>query len=536
MLLVREFKKLEYFSNVANLVAGEKGLNNQISNVTVMEAPDFPNWVSGGEFVLSTFYSIKDDQDVQVKIIRQLATKGIGALGIKVNRYIETIHPTVLQEADKLSLPVFSISREAKFRDLIKDLSAELIHRQNESHRETVMFQDKIMTLSFKGASLETLCQEIENHVGSTCAILTPQRNVIAGKIAADIQGNHDNIANPQVEIDRILDQLAINDKLLDDSSIEYRHDPFVTVGCYVKEKLICLMVFSGVNSWGVRESVLSKHASTAIGMSLLEGHIKDNVERKVVSSFVDEIVFKGIDINVFPERANFFGWKIYDLFQAIVVKIIDEISLSRDKHQILLDRIARQIRLIFPSVLMVTKKNELIVLVSLEVDSNFNYLDYYKSRMNELFSGFFYQSTLEKQIRIGFGTIFNDATLLPISYRQANSLAKMASNKNGLLWYAPDHLLELFLLHSKDQVERRQIRNNVVDKLVGHDLKHGTELFKTLKAFLSTDSLEEASEKLFIHSNTMRNRLSKVFDVTGINPNKTTDRLILLTALIENI
>ncbi|MFJ5760785.1 PucR family transcriptional regulator ligand-binding domain-containing protein [Neobacillus sp. NPDC093182] len=162
MLLVREFKKLEYFSNVANLVAGEKGLNNQISNITDMEAPDFPNWVSGGEFVLSTFFSIKDDLDVQVKIIRQLTTKGIGALGIKVNRYIETIHPTVLQEADKLSLPVFSISREAKFRDLMKDISAELIHRQNESHRETGIFQDKIMTLSFKVYSLKHYAKKLK--------------------------------------------------------------------------------------------------------------------------------------------------------------------------------------------------------------------------------------------------------------------------------------------------------------------------------------------------------------------------------------
>jgi len=35
MLLVRELIDLESFSNTAQLVAGEKGLDNQISHITV---------------------------------------------------------------------------------------------------------------------------------------------------------------------------------------------------------------------------------------------------------------------------------------------------------------------------------------------------------------------------------------------------------------------------------------------------------------------------------------------------------------------
>lgn len=533
MLFLRELNELEPFASVATLVAGKEALDNRVSHITVLDVP-VPHWDIEEEFILSTFFSIKDDIDIQIERIRLLSEKGVAALGIKVNRYIDSIHPSLLEVADELSLPIFAISKDAKFRDLIRTVSQVLINRQNESYRETIMFQDKILTLSLKGASPEILRQEIEKHVGYRCAILSTDRELITGNLVDSVHEEYRGQSGaPYSEIDAVLDEMALNHQILDESSIEYRHESYVVVGGYSKGKLISIIVFSGVQTWGVRESIIAKYAANIIGMNFLETYLQAHVEKKMLGSFVDDIVFKGMEKVALTERASFFGWKIHDCFQVIVAKVVDEKCLTQDAFQLLANRLARQIRFLFPAALTVTNNTELVILVSLPMDSKLNDLAYHKAKMNELLADYSSHSSFEKRIRIGVGSIFNDVKSFPVSYRQAFSLVEFAANKEGLIWYAADHLLELFLMHSKEQIEHKQIRNIIVDRLAAHDRANGTELLKSLNVFLHRDSLEEASEVLYIHPNTLRNRLGKVFEITGINPYKTSGRLFFLTALI---
>lgn len=108
-------------------------------------------------------------------------------------------------------------------------------------------------------------------------------------------------------------------------------------------------------------------------------------IEQRILSSFVDEIVFKGVDPKVFSMRANFFGWTIYDCFQAVVVRHTGAESLSPHTFHLLSDRWIRQLKNIFPSVLAVTKQEELIALVSMPSDAKVTKPDYHKEKMNEL-------------------------------------------------------------------------------------------------------------------------------------------------------
>lgn len=45
----------------ARIVAGQKGMDNEVRWITVGEEPDLPDWVFGGELVCSTLFAVEPD-------------------------------------------------------------------------------------------------------------------------------------------------------------------------------------------------------------------------------------------------------------------------------------------------------------------------------------------------------------------------------------------------------------------------------------------------------------------------------------------
>ena len=73
------------------LLAGNGGLKRVIRAVTVMEAPDFLDWVKKDELLLTTGYAISNKPVALNNIIPSLFEKNLAALGIKPGRFIDNM-------------------------------------------------------------------------------------------------------------------------------------------------------------------------------------------------------------------------------------------------------------------------------------------------------------------------------------------------------------------------------------------------------------------------------------------------------------
>jgi DNA-binding PucR family transcriptional regulator len=72
-----------------------------------------------------------------------------------------------------------------------------------------------------------------------------------------------------------------------------------------------------------------------------------------------------------------------------------------------------------------------------------------------------------------------------------------------------------------------------VLGSLREHDRRRGGDLEATLRAFLELDgSYAETADRLHVHVNTLRQRLSKLTELTGRDPRRTNDRVDLVLAL----
>ena len=123
----------------------------------------------------------------------------------------------------------------------------------------------------------------------------------------------------------------------------------------------------------------------------------------------------------------------------------------------------------------------------------------------------------------IGIGRLHYSVSEICRSFqeaRQALSLGRFRQPENGITCYEDLGVLKL-LSHIRTE-ELDDFAQETLEALIAYDSHNGTDLLRTLEIyFQENESLPLAAEKLFIHANTLRNRLKKIESILGVNLNQ---------------
>lgn len=85
--------------------------------------------------------------------------------------------------------------------------------------------------------------------------------------------------------------------------------------------------------------------------------------------------------------------------------------------------------------------------------------------------------------------------------------------------------------LHDRGLLSR--FADDILGPLRGHDDQNGTELERTLRAFLGNDGhWSSTAAELYVHVNTLRNRITRISELTGRDVTRMADRVDLFLAL----
>ncbi|MCV7067567.1 PucR family transcriptional regulator ligand-binding domain-containing protein [Mycolicibacterium farcinogenes] len=108
---------------------------------------------------------------------------------------------------------------------------------------------------------------------------------------------------------------------------------------------------------------------------------------------------------------------------------------------------------------------------------------------------------------------------------------------REGIRWRRPVHIEEIAtldgLLAAVPKVRLVPFVHRLLVPLVDHDKLNNYYLVPSLEAFLAPDNdISTAAAQLYVHVNTLRNRLAKITELTGANPLDETDRTNFRIAL----
>lgn len=136
-----------------------------------MEVPDIAAWVKPHELLLTTGYALRQEPDTWAQLIADLADAGPAGVGFKVGRYVDTPPTDMLEEADRLGLPVIELPVielpvEVAFDDVISqvletvlDDDRSLLTRSDEALRS-------LLEIVLAGGDLQLLYEGLARLLG----------------------------------------------------------------------------------------------------------------------------------------------------------------------------------------------------------------------------------------------------------------------------------------------------------------------------------------------------------------------------------
>ncbi len=136
-ITVKDCLTLDAF-NPSIVAAGERNLSNRVRTVSVMDAADLKTAIDNNgvreQIVLTSFYGMKDNEQLQADVVRALAKCGISALVVfHAKNGITAADSVILEVAESVGLPFIIIpnGNQSEYADAIEQIMDKLLYGDN---------------------------------------------------------------------------------------------------------------------------------------------------------------------------------------------------------------------------------------------------------------------------------------------------------------------------------------------------------------------------------------------------------------------
>ena len=154
MAKLRELLKFKSLKNL-ELVTSTECLDVNVGTVTVMEVPDVIQWLRGDDFLITSLYSIGDDEEKQCRLLYDLMETHSACLAIKTGKYAHYISDKMIAIADKNHFPLLRIPYEMTYIDIIMDAMNVIMTESNKREMLGKYLSDIIFHPSASNAMLK---------------------------------------------------------------------------------------------------------------------------------------------------------------------------------------------------------------------------------------------------------------------------------------------------------------------------------------------------------------------------------------------
>ena len=541
MMKIQDVLKDKRFSEFS-LLAGLSGAGNAISTVTVIDTPDGAKWLSGGEFVITTAYMLKDDEEALLRFTRTLKARKASALGIKQGRYIENIPDSALALSDDLGLPLLLIPQKFPYADIINPILSELVNQQTNRLIQANLIHTKFTELAVSDASIPDILSAFMSIVGVPTAFFDFETAQIWYSDSESSLAQH-------LKTERILSHRDIDRARYDLHLIANQNRRF---GVLVFEK-------------GVLEREMEEDGGTALirerdpGFKIALENAATNIilrEQTIISNRQVAERYKGLLIqdilihNIKSEteihnRAEIFGWDFHDggivlevdinnikqrfkrNFSNNTSKMLEEMSTE------IFDISIREILRFYPNAHYVKLSDIIIFVLSIRPKER----KQMEKHIAEAFSRI--QKSIENipfTISFGIGRYYENIEQIYLSYQEAREvirLSYMFSWFNRILYYEKMDLFRIFL-PILDNQEALEACRNCLQPLLDYDRKNGKNMLETLQVVSECDwNLKLAAERMFLHPNSVKYRMEQIGKLIHRNCREHSDRLLIEIAIL---
>ncbi|MDR0841411.1 MAG: PucR family transcriptional regulator ligand-binding domain-containing protein [Christensenellaceae bacterium] len=154
----------------ARIIAGERGLSNSVSSISVLEVGEaaIGRWVVQNQVYVTALYAIRNDVDMQKVVINVLANCGCSALIIcHLGHWIPEVSAEVVNLCNTLNLPLIIANPEVSYASIIEPiLKSLMLGTDNQQTGNCIQIRNDILELSVHESDSVSVLQKISQQTG----------------------------------------------------------------------------------------------------------------------------------------------------------------------------------------------------------------------------------------------------------------------------------------------------------------------------------------------------------------------------------
>ncbi|MFZ5943035.1 MAG: PucR family transcriptional regulator [Bacillota bacterium] len=494
-ITVREALKIGGLRD-ARIIAGFIGMDREIEHVTVMEVPDIIQWLKGNELILTSGFAISKDEEEQTNLIKGLADKGVSALVIKTQRFLDLIPKAMAEAANDYQLPLIELDYNISYIDIIRPIITEIINR------EITSFQRQLTEVADTGGSIEQRLAILWEYVMNPIAVLDKKGDVLAEYPQPWVMKSPVYMKIQKAEVPS--EMVAIHD------GISYYVFPLKIEGC-----IEGYLVLSELQR-KIDESVilLVKGSLSIFNIDLLQRKTMKDIMEGFRSDFLEDLLLGHIKLeSVARRRANFLGYPEAGSFVVAIVMGQTEPFAGFSNFR---RKVARSIE---------SQMDDKMSLLELIEGKNLVFLLHLKKADDFTPCLMGLQNILKDSglaaFSMGVGEIFTKLTETRKSFLEATEALEFGNEFWGVgsCTFFSDIGIYRLLWTIKEHVQLDKYVHQGLLDLIKYDKEQNTELLRTLETYLkNAGNSKKTSAEMFIHYKTLQYRLERIGEIAKID------------------
>ncbi|HKG56431.1 MAG TPA: PucR family transcriptional regulator ligand-binding domain-containing protein [Candidatus Limnocylindrales bacterium] len=496
----------------ARVAAGSSGLDRVVRSVNVMEVPDILEWVTADEFLLTTAYPIHEDPAALTRLVPELAARGLAGMAIKPTRYIGAIPQAMIDDAERLGFPLIELPAPASFNEIIGAVLGVILDVQSVRLRRAAEIHDRFTSIVLTGGGLRQISEALAEAIRHPVAIVDAQGPVVA------TSSGFDDAAAADLSAASALDAAADG-------------GPTATI-CGSAGAVIVQPIQAGPERHGsivVRAELADlsdddlealDYAATVAALRQVQARAVAEADRRFQAVCLDELVTGHVtDRAALMERAAAFDWDL-STPRAVLVAEIDELGgrpfgllAGSSEELVARHRLVDAARVALgPSAIVWERTAGVAALVA----STARGRDAARASGAELHAEAG-RRLAGAVIDVGLGRPVDDPLTLDVSFREARGAISVGrwSRGPGVVSLFEDLHLDRLLFNTAEP-ERSAFVDAAIRPLLDYDARRHTTLVETLEVYLATRNVADAARRLFVHYNTLTNRLDRIAGIIG--------------------
>lgn len=506
-----------------SVVSGDKGMERDISNVTIMEVPDIVRWLKGKELLLTSLYPIKDDEKAMKNLVKELHARGTSALAIKPHRFIDKIPKVILDEAEKYHFPIIEIPEEVTYLDILSPVM-------------NIIFNDKVVIQEDLEQAYQLL-DEIKLNKVSINQLAVTLKHLMKYETKIDSFVPYISIPSQEIDLAPITEGQKRELRIVQRPVRMNRWNPTLEKeqACIIAPLIIEGNILGAITSIGVEKGFLEvdldilERAITTLSIEFLRKKASYDLEQQYKSDFFRDLLFSQIQHEeILLEKGRMFGFDLKHQYTFVTIQFSPnkegitfiaelvehlEFVCSQFDRKVIIGAFQNGLYLLYPSS---NKSKE-------RIDKELETI--YKSLKNKI----------DTEIYIGVGRPAMNLNDIRDGYDQAYQaviLGRTLHDNKHIIYYEELGFYRL-LATFNNTTEVKKFYEESIGSLIHYDENHDLELITTLSTYFAhNESISKTAEALFIHINTMKYRLQRIKAITSLDIRNSEDKLILQVCL----